>query len=578
MSQIKHPHDPARTSTESGWRDLWCRARERLRRFTARDGAHIQPGVQYPAGRPPAPIDKRAPALTEELERPPISEPDRLALAEVIEATPDVVGITNLGGQCVFLNAAAREMLGVEREGQASTPRLWDYFSEPHQAVVRALAIPEAIRDGSWSGEVTIQASDGRTLPTSLVVIAHRGADGEVDHLSWIARDLSERRALEERAREAQTLDALGRLAGGIAHDFNNLLTSIIGHADLLLKTSPDNEVRADASEIKEAGERAAALTKQLLAFSRQQVAQPRVLDLNAVLAQLASRLRSLIGGKIELVTFLDGALAPFKSDAEQIEHVVISVVQNACEAMPHGGRLTIETADTQLDMGAATELGLPAPGRYSRLTVSDTGRGMDEQTRARIFEPFFSTKTEVKGTGLGLTAVYGIVRQGGGRIRVESEPGEGTTVSVYFPAIDPQFEIEEPLQGVDASAEPGTILLAEDESAVLNLAARVLRGQGFRVLEARDGSDALRVQAEHAGTIDLLLTDVVMPKMGGLELAERLLRIRPSTRVVYMSGYADNPAVRSLLEDETTAFLHKPFTPGALANLVRKVIAGSSR
>ncbi len=504
-------------------------------------------------------------------------EDTRKRLAEILQATPDFVGIFTVDGVGIYFNSAGRDMLGLEEDDVPSPVPVWEYHPEPDRSRMRDQVLPTAIRDGYWSGEMTFRARDGREIPTSMVIVAHRTSDGKVDHLSTIARDLTEQKALEERLRHAQTMEAIGRLAGGIAHDFNNLLTSIIGHCDLVLKDLIDERARTDIEEIREAGQRAAVLTSQLLAFGRRQMLQPRLIELNKLITDLGPRLREMAGDRIQLMTVLDGGLRRVKADPVQLEEIIVSLVENACEAMPDGGTVSIETAHADLKPDSAQLLGLAQPGMYSVLSVIDRGCGMDEEMLARIFEPFFSTKREVKGTGLGLATVYGIVKQTGGDIWVKSKPGQGTAVMIYLPAAEEQIEAPEPTAAVEEPVSTsGTVLLVEDEPAVLSLAARVLRGRGYEVLQANDGSEALQVHEEHVGPIDVLITDVVMPKLGGVELAEQLHKARPQTRVIYMSGYTDNGTVRDMMADSGVYFLQKPFSPAALAELTRQVLGGT--
>lgn len=504
-------------------------------------------------------------------------EDTRDRLAEILQATPDLVGIFTVDGIGIYLNSAGRDMLGVEVDDMPSPFPVWEYHPEPDRTRMRDQVLPAAIRDGYWSGEVKFRARDGREIPVSMVIVAHRTADGRVDHLSTIARDLTDQKTLEERLRHAQTMEAIGRLAGGIAHDFNNLLTSIIGHCELVLRNLRDEQARPDIEEIRDAGQRAAALTNQLLAFGRRQILQPRLIDLNTLIADLGPRLREMVGDRIQLTTVLDGGLRRVKADPVQLEEIIVSLVENACEAMPAGGSLSIETAHADLKPDTARQLGLSQPGTYAVLAVVDRGCGMDEETLTRIFEPFFSTKKEVKGTGLGLATVYGIVKQSGGDIWVKSKPDHGTTVMIYLPAVEEEVEAAKPTERVEEpAATGGTVLLVEDEPAVLSLAARVLRGRGYEVLQARDGSEALQVHEEHEGPIDILITDVVMPKLGGPELVGRLQKVRPQTRIIYMSGYTDNKTVRDMMADSSVHFLQKPFSPAALAELTRQVLGGT--
>jgi PAS domain S-box-containing protein len=503
------------------------------------------------------------------------AEETRQRLAEILEATPDLVGVSKVDGHGIYLNPAGRSLLGVTSDEATANRPIWEYHPEADSRKMREEVIPTAIREGTWTGEITFKTRDDREIPTSMVMIAHRTEDGEVDHFSTMARDLTRQKALEDRLRRAQTMDAIGRLAGGIAHDFNNLLTAIIGHADLLLKHLDDDEAKADVEEIRNAGHRAASLTSQLLAFSRRQVMQLQQLDLNAVIAGLGSRLKELVGEEIELVTVLDGTLGTVKADPVQLEEIIAAVVENACEAMPDRGRLTIETTLVDLTADDALRIGLPEAGYYAAVSIIDNGTGMDDETLSQMFEPFFSTKTEVKGTGLGMATVYGIVRQSSGAITVDSSPNLGTTVRVYLPALEKIKTIDDAALPGDALQDrgSGTILVAEDEPAVLALAARVLRARGYNVLEARDGVDAIRATEEHPGTVDVLLTDVVMPRVGGPELAERLKPTYPDIRIIYMSGYTDNKAVRGMMEDSSTPFLQKPFTPSDLLEITQKTM-----
>jgi PAS domain S-box-containing protein len=397
--------------------------------------------------------------------------------------------------------------------------------------------------------------------------------DGFVRSVGFLV-DVTERKRLEEQLRQSQKMEAVGRLAGGVAHDFNNVLTTILGYSDLLAASALDVELRQHVEEIRRAGERAAALTSQLLAFSRKQMLAPRVLDLNALVLDLEKMLRRVIGEDVELVTRLAPALGRVKADPSQIEHVVMNLVLNARDAMPHGGRLTLETANILLD-------GEPAgrTGPHVVLSVLDTGTGMDAATRSRLFEPFFTTKERGKGTGLGLATSYGIVKQSGGEISVESAPGKGTAIRVMLPMVDE--EPERPTSGGFAAIKIGgseTVLVVEDEQSVASLTRKVLLANGYVVLQADGGDAALKAAARHAGTIHLLLTDVVMPGLSGRELAERLRRARPEVKVLYMSGYTDDAMMRHGLHETDAQFLQKPFSLDALLARVRETLDRRSR
>jgi signal transduction histidine kinase/ActR/RegA family two-component response regulator len=390
-----------------------------------------------------------------------------------------------------------------------------------------------------------------------------------------MARDVTERRALEAQLRQAQKMEAVGRLAGGIAHDFNNALSVILTYATLMLQDVPEAApFRGDILEIQHAGQRAARLTQQLLAFSRQQVLQPRVLDLQETLSGMRDMLQRLLGEDVELSLRTSNAVGRVNVDPGQVEQIIMNLAVNARDAMPDGGKLTIETSNFEIDAEyAAARLGA-TPGPYVLVAVSDTGTGMDADTQARIFEPFFTTKELGKGTGLGLSTVLGIVQQSGGAVSVYSEVGVGTTFKVYLPRTDRAAE-QAPSQ-LPPRAERGggeTILLVEDEEQVREVAGTILRRRGYEVLQAPDGAQALAVAEQHGGAIDLLITDVVMPHLNGRQLAERLAERRPGMPVLFMSGYTDDAIVHHGVLDAGVEFLQKPITPDALLRRVREVL-----
>jgi PAS domain S-box-containing protein len=391
-------------------------------------------------------------------------------------------------------------------------------------------------------------------------------------------RDVTDRRILEEQVVLSKKMEAIGRLAGGVAHDFNNILTAIGGYTDLLLADlPPDDHRRHDVEEIYQAAQRAAGLTQQLLAFSRRQVLQPKVIDLNALVPEIEKMLRRLIGEDILFTTVLHPHLGNVRADPGQIEQVIVNLAVNARDAMPDGGRLTIETRNVELDAEYAVDHPTVKPGPYVMLAVTDSGVGMDEETKSRIFEPFFTTKVRGKGTGLGLATVYGIVQQTGGHIWPYSEPGRGTTMRVYLPRVDAPADV------IDHPSDPApetlrgseTILVVEDEAPVRAVTRQLLERNGYTVLEAPDGAAALALVDGAAGSrdIDLLLTDVIMPGMSGRELADKLKARRPNVRVLFMSGYTDDAVVRHGMLEPGLAYLEKPFRPPVLLKKVRGVL-----
>ncbi len=391
------------------------------------------------------------------------------------------------------------------------------------------------------------------------------------------AEDVTERRLLEQQLQQSQKMEAVGRLAGGIAHDFNNLLMVISGYAEFLQdRLGPEPELRAPAQEIASAAGRASSLTRQLLAFSRKQMLAPKILDLNGVVTENLKMLRRMIGEDIDLVLAAANELGSVRADAGQIEQVIMNLAVNARDAMPSGGKLTIETSNVTLDEEHARFQAPLKPGNYVMLSITDTGAGMDSETKSHIFEPFFTTKGP-KGTGLGLSTVYGVVKQSGGYIWVDSDPGKGTTFRIYFPRVADIHEMPEQPAAAPAvtSTEPGTetILLVEDEANLRYLARQFLEKQGYRVIEAADGAVAVQVAVAHEGVIHLLLTDVIMPGMNGRELAQRITEIRPNTKVLYMSGYTENVIGKDGTLDDGVRLLQKPFTLRELKNRVREVL-----
>jgi nitrogen-specific signal transduction histidine kinase/CheY-like chemotaxis protein len=378
----------------------------------------------------------------------------------------------------------------------------------------------------------------------------------------------------EEQLRQSQKLEAIGQLAGGVAHDFNNLLTVIGGYSSIILgKLSPDNPHRTSVEEIKKAGDRAGSLTRQLLAFSRKQILQPKILDLNVVVFDMDKMVRRLIGEHIDLVALIDPTLGKVKADPGQLEQVLLNLIVNARDAMPEGGKITIETGNVLLSSEYAVRHAAVA-GPHVTLAVSDTGCGIPADVRTHVFEPFFTTKGAGKGTGLGLATVYGIVKQSGGHVSLYSEVGTGTTFKIYLPRVD-TVGVDGQITPAALSAPQGTetVLLVEDEDQVRKIVEAILEDQGYNVLSAANGEEAIQLAAHYYSEIHLVFTDVVMPQMSGRELAERLLRMRPQLKVLYMSGYTDDSIVRHGLLDAKLNFIQKPFDSAAAARKVREVL-----
>ena len=393
--------------------------------------------------------------------------------------------------------------------------------------------------------------------------------------LVYTVRDLTNQSRLEEQLAQSQKMDAVGQLAGGVAHDFNNLLTVIMSYSTLLLSDFEEKDPRrGDVQEISNAATRAAGLTSQLLAFSRKQLMEPRVISINTVVSGIEKLLRRLIGEDIELATTLERDLYLINADPGQLEQVLINLAVNARDAMPDGGRLHITTSNTELSTDHSDRHLSAAPGKYIMVAVSDTGTGMTREVQQRVFEPFFTTKLQGKGTGLGLSTVYGIVKQSGGDVWIYSEPGKGTTFKVYFPRVA-EGEEAAPAREDGQAARGGTetVLIVEDDASLRALSARILEGNGYTVLLARNGLEALAIAGGHSGHIDLVASDVVMPKMNGRPLVEKLLETRKEMSVLFMSGYTDDEVMRRGVIDGRTAFLQKPFTPAQFAKKVREVL-----
>jgi PAS domain S-box-containing protein len=477
-------------------------------------------------------------------------------------------------GQFLDVNPALIGMLGYNSalEVLALDPQN-DVFLNPSEYT---RLVDEFRRTGRMDGfEARWKRKDGAAITVRISGRAVATEDEPADVLEAIAEDVTERRVLEDQFRQSQKMEAVGRLAGGIAHDFNNLLMVISGYTEVLLdQLTPENALHAKAEAIQQASDRATTLTRQLLAFSRKQLLELKVIDVNAIVADMERLLRPLIGEDIELTTSLAPAVGCTRADAGQLEQVIMNLVVNAKDAMHNGGKICIRTASVTLDDTYRPENTFIKHGPYVMISVSDTGQGMDRDTQARIFEPFFTTKEKGKGTGLGLSTVYGIIKQSGGYVFVQSELGRGTVFTIYFPRVDePSASLGALPASLAAVGGAETILLVEDEESVRQLVRETLESRGYHVLEAANGQDALAVAASHADTIHLIITDVVMPGLSGHELVQKLLPARPGTKVLYLSGYAEDAFASPLPADGKRIFLQKPFTLQSLSRRVREVL-----
>ena len=492
-----------------------------------------------------------------------------------LEAAANGIMLTDREGAITWINQAFTTLTGyTAAEAVGQTPRLLK--SDAHDPAFYQQLWDTILAGQVWQGELVNRHKDGRLYTEEQTITPVRDAQGTITHFIAIKQDITARKQLEAELLQAQKMEVVGRLSGGVAHDFNNLLTVMIGYADLLrLDLDADHPMRQTIDEIHQAALNAAALTRQLLAFSRRQVLQPQVLNLNTLIAQLENMLRRLIGEDIVCSTQLDPVSGCVYADPGQLEQVLMNLVVNARDAMPQGGTLTIMTANIEVDAPMPSFTGTIASGAYVQLKISDTGCGMDADTLSHIFEPFFTTKAPDKGTGLGLSTIYGIVTQSKGYIDVESESDRGTAFTIYLPRVP---------ETTEAPAESGrshvlprateTVLLVEDEMAVRTLTARILRHQGYTVLEAAHGEAALRlVQDQGEEPIHLLITDLVMPNMGGQELAQHLKRVRPALRVLYMSGYIERANIEQRDIPTDLPLLQKPFTPSGLARTVHDVL-----
>ena len=525
----------------------------------------------------------------------------------LVERLPAITYVAELGagGPWHYVSPQIETMLGFTPAEWLSDPMNWMNHIHPDDREI-ALAAEELFQETHelFQAEYRMCARDGRLLWFRDEGVLLQQADGQAPLMQGVLYDITERKRLEDQLRHSQKMEAVGQLAGGVAHDFNNLLMLIQAHNEHLReRLAPDDSARKDALEIENAVTRAASLTGQLLAFSRKQVLRPKVLDLNAVLADVAKMLHRLIGENIEVQVVSAPTLGRVKADPGQMEQIILNLAVNSRDAMPHGGKLTIETRDIELNEDDSRNHGGAPPGNYVMLQVSDTGDGMDTETQAHIFEPFFTTKAPGKGTGLGLATVYGVVKQSDGWIWVDSKPGRGTTFQIYLPRVEESRGEESALEDIEveeihgkqseagasqaqeqltskaapslASAPKGTetVLVVEDQDGIRDIVKESLRRNGYNVLIAVDGNEALQMASAYPDPIHLLVTDLVMPNIGGRELAQRLTPLRPGMKVLFMSGYSEHSALDIEATNQSATILQKPFSLDALARLVRRVL-----
>jgi PAS domain S-box-containing protein len=494
--------------------------------------------------------------------------------ASIIEFSSDAIVIHSLDGTIVSWNKGAENIYGYEAcevVGRSRQQLLPDGQEDELPGIAEGLKRGDGIR----LNESVHVCKDRRRIDVSTTMSPVKDARGKIVGAVAITRDITDRKTLEAQLRQAQRMECVGRLSGGVAHDFNNILGVIIGYSGVLEESMDgvDGPVRKSVQEIKKAGHRAAVLTRQLLAFSRQQVLEAKVLNLNSVVADMSKMLYRLIGEHIELNTSLEPELKQVRADKGQIEQIIMNLAINARDAMSSGGNLSIETANVEVGE-SSIQNAIPKPGRYVLLSVIDTGVGMEKETLSHIFEPFFTTKGEDKGTGLGLSVVYGVVKQSGGYITVDSAPGEGSTFKIYLPLVEEVVEPEaRPTLRIEPHKGSGTILLVEDEDALRALTAGLLAQIGYTVLETSNGAQALEIGREQGESIDLLLTDVVLPGMSGIELAENLSKSFPDIKILFMSGYTHYATGGRRALDPGAFLLQKPFSPDELRSKVREVL-----
>jgi PAS domain S-box-containing protein len=500
-------------------------------------------------------------------------EKELFKLSQMLERSPISIIITDAEGRIEYVNPYFTQLTGYSQpEVLGKNPRIWKSQEHPRSFYAQ---LWRTIKQGNiWQGEILNRKKNGELYWENVTIGPVRDENGQITNFVAFKIDITEKKSIELQYQQAQKMEAVGRLAGGVAHDFNNILTVINGYCELILrKLKPKSSFYNEIVSISRAGQKATNLTNQLLAFSRRQIIRPRVLNLNDIITDTVKMLKRLIGEDIELKTILEKRPQNIRMDPGQIEQILMNLVVNARDAMPQGGTLIIETQSVELDESYVKKRPIVKTGQYTMLAVTDTGIGMDSRTQARIFEPFFTTKSKGKGTGLGLSTVYGIVKQNNGYIWVYSEPRKGTTFKIYLPVHHGEAEARTSQEDFQTTGGHETILLVEDDSSVRELTREILENAGYRVLEAANGSEAIRIFQQHQEEVELLLSDVVMPRMSGRDLLNRLQDQKPGLKAVFMSGYTDNAIVHHGVLEKHTHFIQKPFSPSTLLQKVREAL-----
>ncbi|MEM6531096.1 MAG: ATP-binding protein [Myxococcota bacterium] len=491
-------------------------------------------------------------------------------LSTILGEASDLVAAMSLDRQALFINAAGLSMIGFDRDERLFGLSMLDVCASGERERFDDVIVPATVRDGKWTGSLELAHRAGHTVSTHVSMLLHTDPSGGPQFMSVIARDMTERKRMEEQLRQSQKIEAVGRLAGGVAHDFNNLLTAIFSFGRFALESiEVGSPARHDLAEVLAAADRAKALTKQLLAFSRKQTVSPRVLDINDIIGGLERLLQRLVREDIHFQIDLAPGLWTTRIDPGAFEQVLVNLAVNARDAMPDGGQIAIRTENRTIGDGGD----YVDPGDYILISVTDGGVGIPKEILDKVFDPFFTTKEQGKGTGLGLSMCYGIVKQAGGYIDIVSQGGSGTTFNVYLPRVSEALDAVATESPDIQHGGAELVLVAEDNAQVRRLATRILERQGYHVVSAGDGQEALEHARRLTGPVDLLLTDVVMPVMSGRELAERLTAESETTRVLFMSGYAENQIVEQGEIPEGIALINKPFTPQQLASKVRDVL-----